>query len=98
MIFDNNLNEDIIKIIEARHHDPFSVLGLHQNAGQAEIRAFLPDTDKAFIDGELPMQRVEGSDFFLWKGPQETIKWPYKIHRHRHNGEQIAYHASNIRL
>jgi 1,4-alpha-glucan branching enzyme len=92
MIFDNNLNEDIIKIIEARHHDPFSVLGLHLNAGQAEIRAFLPDTETATIDGKLPMQRVEGSDFFVWKGPQEKITWPYKIHRHCHNGEQVAYH------
>lgn len=92
MIFDKNLNADIIKIIEARHHDPFSVLGLHQEDGQAVVRAFLPDTQKASIDGKLPMTRIEGSDMFVWQGEQNEIRWPYKIHRERHNGAEVAFH------
>jgi 1,4-alpha-glucan branching enzyme len=90
MIFDKNLNEDIIKIIEARHHDPFSILGLHHQNGQSIVRAFLPNTQKATIDEKLPMQRIEGTDFFHWQGEQSQITWPYKIHRLTNNNEQIA--------
>lgn len=92
MIFDKNLNDDIIKIIEARHHDPFSVLGLHQQNDKAIVRAFLPDTAEAKIDDSLPMTRIEGTDVFVWLGDASEIKWPYKIHRQRHNGEAVAFH------
>jgi 1,4-alpha-glucan branching enzyme len=92
MIFDKNLNNDIIKIIEARHHDPFSILGLHQQDDQAIVRAFLPDTLNANIDGELPMSRIEGTDMFVWQGDAKAIHWPYKIHRERHTGDEVAFH------
>lgn len=92
MIFDKNLNDDIIKIIEARHHDPFSVLGFHQQNDKAIVRAFLPDTAEAKIDNTLPMTRIEGTDVFIWLGHASEIKWPYKIHRQRHNGEAVAFH------
>ncbi|MED5509122.1 MAG: 1,4-alpha-glucan branching protein GlgB [Pseudomonadota bacterium] len=92
MIFDKNLNDDIIKIVEARHHDPFSVLGLHQQDDKVIVRAFLPDTAEAKIDNKLPMTRIEGSDVFVWLGNAKDIRWPYKIHRQRHNGDEVAYH------
>jgi 1,4-alpha-glucan branching enzyme len=92
MIFDKNLNNDIIKIIEARHHDPFSILGFHQQDDQAIVRAFLPDTLNASIDGELPMSRIEGTDMFVWHGNANAIHWPYKIHRQRHAGDEVAFH------
>ena len=35
------LSEDLLKVSEARHHDPFSVLGLHSDGALECVRAFL---------------------------------------------------------
>ncbi len=35
-------DEDVARIAEARHGDPFSVLGLHIVEGGAVVRAFVP--------------------------------------------------------
>ncbi len=61
----SHLATDLQLIAEARHHDPFSVLGRHGNA----IRLFLPDAETVklspCIEGaESDFQRLEGSDFF----------------------------------
>ena len=90
MIFDKNLKHDIIKIIEARHHDPFSILGYHDSDNKATVRAFLPDTEHASINDKFTMTRVEGTDFFYWNGEKTDIQWPYKIHRLTHAGEQLS--------
>jgi 1,4-alpha-glucan branching enzyme len=92
MIFDKNLKADIIKIIEARHHDPFSILGYHVSQTNASVRVFLPDTDTASIDGNHQMTRVEGTDFFYWNGEKNEVTWPYKIHRQTPSGQEIVFH------
>lgn len=60
----NLLDSDFIKITEAKHHDPFSVLGRHTQNGKTVIRAYLPYAETVQIDGETaPMQRLPDSDF-----------------------------------
>jgi len=81
MILEKKLSDDLIKIIEARHHDPFSVLGLHATNGQATVTVFLPDTKSASLNDGLPLSRVAGTDLFQWTGPADTLSTPYLIHR-----------------
>ncbi len=61
-------NHDIQKIIEARHHDPFAVLGRHQEGDQIVVRTFKPGTKSVMINGHIPMWRIEGTDMFEWRG------------------------------
>ncbi len=50
MVFNPKSSADINKIIEARHHDPFNVLGFHQHDDESTVRVFLPHTKKAWLD------------------------------------------------
>jgi len=59
-------------ILEARHHDPFSYLGLHQESGQAVMRAFLPHAGKVWLDTGSDhweeMQRAHPDGLYQWQG------------------------------
>ncbi|WP_198262639.1 1,4-alpha-glucan branching protein GlgB [sulfur-oxidizing endosymbiont of Gigantopelta aegis] len=66
----SSLQHDLSRIIEAKHHDPFSVLGFDQE--NQLIRVFLPAAENVQLvlpskpDAEL--SRVPESDFFQWQG------------------------------
>lgn len=92
MVLQKNENDDIIKIIEARHHDPFSILGLHQTDDLSVIRAFLPQTQSASLNGKHAMYRIEGTDIFEWQGDQAAIDFPYKIHRISNTGNDLSHY------
>lgn len=81
MILEKKLSDGLIRIIEARHHDPFSVLGHHSKNTQSTVTVFLPETKKASLNDDLPLSRIEGTDLFQWSGPTEALKTPYLIHR-----------------
>ena len=51
--------EQLRRIVEARHHDPFSLLGRHLQGNQVVVRAFLPFAERVWIEDETrAMQRV----------------------------------------
>lgn len=81
MVFEQNLTDDQLKIIEARHHDPFAVLGRHPTKTGVHVRAFLPHTESASVGKNLPMKRVPGTDIFEWSGHSDDLEVPYQIHR-----------------
>jgi 1,4-alpha-glucan branching enzyme len=74
------LDPNIIKITEARHHDPFSVLGRHSQNKKTVIRVFLPYAEivKIGVDGPQ-MDRIAGTDFFELY-PQEMLPKHYELH------------------
>lgn len=87
------LTPELERITQARHHDPFAVLGRHVVNGRIEVRAFIPDaTDVTLAEGEYRMQRIEGTDIFEWKGKVGSIPDRYRLiwrdHEHR---EHIAH-------
>jgi len=57
-------------IADARHHDPFAVLGYHRENGTDVIRLFLPHAERVELVAEThnahasPFARIEGTDFF----------------------------------
>ncbi len=61
-----SLAPELQRIIDGRQHDPFSVLGIHQENGKRIVRAFLPFAESVSIEPDGPqMQRLEGTDLFV---------------------------------
>jgi 1,4-alpha-glucan branching enzyme len=59
-------------LLQAREHDPFSVLGLHAHGAQWRLRVYRPQARAvalALADGEwVSMKRRGRSDIFEWQG------------------------------
>ncbi|MFI3220898.1 MAG: 1,4-alpha-glucan branching protein GlgB [Methylococcales bacterium] len=61
----NILSADFIKITEAKHHDPFSVLGRHRTKNQDKITVYSPYAEiVSFTHNGVLLNRVPDSDFF----------------------------------
>jgi 1,4-alpha-glucan branching enzyme len=74
------ITADLRKIVEARHHDPFSVLGRHTEGGQTVVRAQFQDCFQATIaEGNLPMERIPGTDIFEWRGDADQLPERYRF-------------------
>ncbi len=74
------ISADLRKIAEARHHDPFSVLGRHTEGKQTVVRAHFPNCSQVTIaEGELPMQRIPETDIFEWRGDGTKIPERYRL-------------------
>ncbi len=57
--------EQMQRIADGRHHDPFSVLGRHHDGRHDLITVFNPHAESVVITGpDQTMRRIEGSDFF----------------------------------
>ena len=59
-------------LLEAREHDPFSVLGLHAEGAGWCLRVFRPQAKSVALelaDGRwVPLTRRKGTDLFEWQG------------------------------
>ncbi|MCL5668411.1 MAG: 1,4-alpha-glucan branching protein GlgB [Gammaproteobacteria bacterium] len=77
------LNADLRLLLEARHHDPFSVLGRHSaDAGEDRVRVFIPGARQAAIEsaaGELALTRVADTDIFEWQGASGLTPLRYQV-------------------
>jgi 1,4-alpha-glucan branching enzyme len=77
---DTRLQAELSRISEARHHDPFCVLGRHQDAEHVVVRVFNPHATEVFIaDGGMALQRLPGSDFFEWRGRGDSLPEHYRL-------------------
>jgi 1,4-alpha-glucan branching enzyme len=87
------LGEEEIRIVEARHHDPFAVLGRHPADKGVVVRAFIPHAmDVSIAEGNLAMERFGESDFFAWSGPASSVPEHYRlIWRDDSHHQHIAY-------
>lgn len=67
---------DLQRVADARHHDPFTVLGVHPDAGQWRLTVFRPFAEKMWVTtstGRTELERVEGTAFFTLVG--ERTQW-----------------------
>ena len=63
------LSPDLQRLVDARHNDPFAVLGRHSEGENVLVRALLPHAEAVtFADGGHSLQRIEGTDIFEWRG------------------------------
>jgi len=86
----NGLDSEFQKITEARHHDPFAVLGKHRTQHQEAIRAYFPYATEVIVaEGERPMKPVADTGIFQWSGDIGTVPDHYQLiwwdrDRHQH--------------
>ena len=92
------LDKELIKIRDAKHHDPFAVLGRHPMGDQTLVRVYNPRaTEVAIVEGDLHLQRISGSDFFEWRGDGGALPhhyrlvWRDKDHREHINHDPYSY-------
>lgn len=101
-----NMNQDtpltaaMMRIIHATHHDPFDVLGFHEcrelvRKDHAHIRLYLPNALEVSVlnrGGKNACRRIEGTDFFEWRGMADDVPRPYQImFIDRHNTTRTTY-------
>jgi 1,4-alpha-glucan branching enzyme len=83
----------VYRILEARHHDPFQVLGKHREANQDVVRAFLPHCSEVRIEenGES-LTRLGDTDLFEWRGTASGVPDRYQLAWTDRDGiEWVAY-------
>ena len=87
------ISADIQRLIDARHHDPFSLLGKHNFTNSDLIRAFIPGAEWVRIaENGAPLQRMGNTDLFAWHGPANQVPDRYRlIWRDSHGAEHVAY-------
>src|SRR5262245_34253894 len=74
-----NLDTDLRRLAEGRHHDPHSVLGLHEDGAKASVWVHIPFAQQVRIEGRLVAERLPGTDFFVWSGARGDIPKHYRV-------------------
>jgi 1,4-alpha-glucan branching enzyme len=75
-----SLPKPLVRILEARHHDPFEVLGKHHDGEGEIVRAFLPHcSDARIVETGALLTRVEHTDLFEWRGASGSVPARYQL-------------------
>ena len=87
------LSAELKKLVEARHSDPFAVLGRHVAGSECTVRALLPYAEEVTLaEGGQRLQRIEGTELFEWHGPAAQVPERYRlIWRDDQHREHIAH-------
>jgi 1,4-alpha-glucan branching enzyme len=87
------ISADIQRLIDARHHEPFALLGKHNYTNSDLVRAFIPGAAWVRIaENGATMQRMANTDLFAWHGPANQVPDRYRlIWKDRHGAEHVAY-------
>ena len=87
------LSLDLQKIIDAKHSDPFAVLGRHEENGDVIVRVLLPHAEEVMIaEGNHQLKRIDGTSLFEWRGTAKKIPSRYRlIWRDDEQREHIAH-------
>ena len=80
--WEKTLPEDVVRLLKARHHDPFAVLGRHAQDGREVFRAYLPWAETARVGKAGPeLRRLPNTDLFECRvEPDNRIPRHYAIH------------------
>ncbi len=67
--------EDLARLLEGRHHDPFAFLGRHPlGGGEVVWRVFLPTARWArAVELDASLERVHEAGLFQWRGPETAL-------------------------
>ncbi|MCB5184249.1 1,4-alpha-glucan branching protein GlgB [Methylobacillus gramineus] len=78
-------------ILDAKHHDPFSYLGLHQNGAAYVLRIFHPHADKIWVStahGWEALHRCHAGGVFEWLGKEAPpVPCRIKLEENGHSWE-----------
>jgi len=81
------------RLLQARHHDPFSVLGKHGMGDREMVRAFIPGAAWVRIaETEAALERIGSTDLFEWHGNAGQVPDCYRLTWcDSHGNEHVAY-------
>jgi len=87
------IQANLDRIIQARHNDPFRVLGRHRVGDHLVVRAYVPSAGEvSLVENNQPMRRVSGTDLFEWEGDANSVPERYRlIWRDVDHRQHIAY-------
>ncbi len=86
---DTKLQQDIGRLAEGRHGDPFALLGRHLLDGQEVVRCFLPRSRAVWIENDQQaMHRHGNSDLFEYVTEPGTLPSHYRIIREDDSGHR----------
>jgi 1,4-alpha-glucan branching enzyme len=98
---DKPLSHEMLRIVTATHHDPFEVLGRHPLGTLASatadtfVRVFLPGARTVGLlvnDQAQALTRIEGTDFFEWRGLAKVLPQHYQVQWYdRHNVQHTEF-------
>ncbi len=89
------INAELDKLIHAKHHSPFSVLGRLQQGTKQLIRVYIPYCKEARIDTtSTKMERVGDTDIFEYQGSLTDIPAHYKVNWEDQDGNKFIEHDS----
>ena len=89
----SELPDPLVRILEARHHDPFEVLGRHVENDLCVVRAFLPRAQKVrIVEADIELRRIEGTDLFEWQGSAQEIPDRYRLEWQDESGNRHERH------
>jgi len=88
-----DLDIEFGRIAQARHHDPFSVLGKHRDQDLEVVRVFMPQVHDVMIaEGNVRLERIPDTDLFEWRGMPGTVPEHYHlVWRDAEQHEHIAH-------
>jgi len=89
------LKENIKRIVDGKHGDPFFVLGMHVGEKNIEVRAFLPEADEAWVINErtqksYPMDKIHKTGFYVAEFHHKDT-FPYRIKIKTYEGEKSEF-------
>jgi len=74
------LDSDAVRIMEARHHDPFSVLGRHTKNNHIQVKLYLPYAETVcFSHNGVALNRLPESDFFEYNAEIDQLPEHYSL-------------------
>jgi len=82
--FDHNFYNNLLKVIHSDHHDPHTILGLHEfTGGRKIIRLWRPGAHETFLEvfGEIvPGTKVHESGIFEYIVPGDIMPHDYRVY------------------
>ena len=88
-----SLTDEQIRIAQARHHDPFKVLGSHQHGTNTHLCVYAPDVQTlSIMPNGQKLERIPHSDFFECQLKTSDISCPYQLQQINSQGIQSAFY------
>jgi len=76
----NALDSDAIKIMEAKHHDPFSILGRHPKNDHIQVKVYLPYAETVSLSHNgAALNRIPDTDFFEYNAEPGRLPAHYRL-------------------
>ena len=84
--------QDLTRLLDAQHHHPHEVLGMHPHKKGLVVRAFLQDAKTCEVvdlqsDERFPLKKINEEGLFEGTIPGRTEVFNYRLRVERYNGE-----------